>query len=404
MNILILDRFLGGDGPGIYIRDLSASLLARGHRVGIGYGREAGDHVAAGVERFHISGLHEQLLGSDASRSIVKSTLASFAPDVVSAQCLDVLWFAEEVAHRAPLVATLHTHALTCPNWTRVLWRDRSLCSRDFGPACVWHTIVDRCGSRAPQAIAGNMLRVFAARSFIPQFAALQAVTPYMRTTLEAAGISSDKIFDLPYPAPFFDPTRTFTPSTRPLILFVGRLHATKGPDLLLEACARLSVPFEAVFVGGGPMEREVRRRARALGIARQCTFFSGHEASLTRAQISELYLQAALVAVPSLWGDPAPLVRLEALAHGRPIVGFESGGVSSCVEDGNNGFIVPRLDVSALAGRIEQILRDAPLRERMGRAALTKANLEHHPDLLAHRLENIYTSLIAGRSRRSVA
>jgi glycosyltransferase involved in cell wall biosynthesis len=246
------------------------------------------------------------------------------------------------------------------------------------------------------------VLRVAAARGFARELDAVHAVTPYMRGTLERSGVPADRIFDLPYPAPFFDERRIYSPSSRPSVLFVGRLDRTKGPDLLLEACARLKVPWEITFVGAGPLEDELRVRADALELGERCRLETGAHRLMGRDEISDLYLSAAVVAVPSIWGDPAPLVRLEALAHGRPLVGFDSGGVASCIEEGINGFVVPRLDVDALASRIEQLLTDSALRERMGRAALQKAHDDHHPAKLAQRLEGIYAGLIGARAARA--
>jgi len=44
-------------------------------------------------------------------------------------------------------------------------------------------------------------------------------------------------------------------------------------------------------------------------------------------ADLSAHYAAAAIVVVPSIWGDPSPLVRLEAMAHGRAVIGFERHG-----------------------------------------------------------------------------
>src|SRR5262249_56892219 len=141
----------------------------------------------------------------------------------------------------------------------------------------------------------------------------------------------------------------------------------------------RLRGPFERGIVGDGPEEGTLRARAGELGIAERVQFIVGRETMVTREAVSRLYLDATAVAVPSIWGDPAPLVRLEAMAHGRPVVGFDSGGVPSCIEDGVTGFVVPRLDVAALADRLDRILGDAALAEKMGRASLSRAREKYH-------------------------
>jgi glycosyltransferase involved in cell wall biosynthesis len=410
MNILLIDRFFGGhDGPGIYIYDLADNLLRRGHRVGLAYGKLVGGFAPAGLEGFHVPGLYEERYSTSAGRRALLKILDEFRPDVVSAQCLDVLWFAEEVSRRCPVVANLLTHAVTCPNWTRLYDKKLTLCERDFGPACLWHNYADRCGPANPKALAENMLRVAAARAALRHTAAVQALTPYMRGTLERAGVPEEKLFDIPVYAPFFDEAREYTPPARPLLLFVGRLHQTKGPDLLLEACARLKVPFELAFVGGGPLAASLEAEAMSHGLSNRCRFYvtEGAESKgsgvarsgdlIRREDLPRLYLDASVVVFPSIWGEPAGIVRLEAMAHGRPLLGFDAGGTAHCIEDGQTGFVIPRLDVTTLAARLEQLLRDPALGERMGRAALRYVKERYHPAALTGQMEEVFRRIIAG-------
>jgi glycosyltransferase involved in cell wall biosynthesis len=403
LKLLLLDRFWGGrDGPGIYIHDLAQSLLKRGHRVGLVFGKKIGDYVPEGLEPFHITDLHTDLYGRPTSRRMLQEIMARFEPDIASAQCLDVLWFAKDVEERCPLVAAFHTHAISCPNWSRLYERDLTLCEKDFSLDCLWHTVIDQCGS--PKSILQGMLRVAAARSALRQLTAVQAVTPYMGQMLQRAGVPSEKLFDLVYPAPGFDPTREYLPPAGPNILFVGRLHQTKGCHLLIEAAARLQTAWTLTIVGGGPQEKELRELAARLGVTSRCNFFTGQETVLTRAALSQLYLDAAVICVPSIWGDPAPLVRLEAMAHGRPLVVFDAGGVAACVEEGVTGFIVPRLDKERLSARLEEILTNQTLSEQMGRAALSVVQEKYNPETLAKKLEVLYAGFITRHKPRSAS
>jgi glycosyltransferase involved in cell wall biosynthesis len=92
-----------------------------------------------------------------------------------------------------------------------------------------------------------------------------------------------------------------------------------------------------------------------------------------SRAALSVHYGEASVVVVPSIWGDPSPLVRLEAMAHGRPVVVFDSGGVGSVIEHEVTGILVARGDVHALARALDELLADAARARRMGRAARRK-------------------------------
>jgi glycosyltransferase involved in cell wall biosynthesis len=409
MNILFLDRFLGGhDGVGIYIYNALAELLRLGHRVGLVYGKQVGDYIPEGVERFCLEDLHLDWIGRPKNRRALERVLDQFSPDVASAQCLDVYWFAEMVARRCPLIAYPLTHAATCPNWTRFYEKDRRVCTLDFGPACAWHTYADQCGPKNPALLAKNMLRVAANRVTLRHFDAIQAANGYMRGTLEKAGVPREKIFELPPYAPFFDEAREYTPPparSAPLILFVGRLHPTKGPDLVLEACARLRVPFELAFVGGGPMARELESLAERLGLRDRCRFYiTGVEAQnaqaspsakrISREEMSALYAESSAVLFTSIWGEPFGIVRVEGMAHGRPVIAFDAGGSACDVSDGENGFVLAPLDVAGLAARLERLLTEPALVERMGRAALQYIRANYHPKRLTERLVAEFTRL----------
>ena len=86
------------------------------------------------------------------------------------------------------------------------------------------------------------------------------------------------------------------------------------------------------------------------------------------------IYASADVVALPSLF-DAFPLVVLEAMACGRPVIVSENSGAADFVRDGVDGFVVPIRDATAIAERIE-FLRERPeLRERMGLAARSRAS-----------------------------
>jgi glycosyltransferase involved in cell wall biosynthesis len=91
---------------------------------------------------------------------------------------------------------------------------------------------------------------------------------------------------------------------------------------------------------------------------------------------------------------DPYPAVVLEAAALGKPIVCFQqSGGAPEFVE-GDCGFVVPYLDVEAMAGRIAELLDDDDLRTRLGEAARRKVGMQHDLNRVAPRISQIIMNL----------
>jgi glycosyltransferase involved in cell wall biosynthesis len=116
-------------------------------------------------------------------------------------------------------------------------------------------------------------------------------------------------------------------------VLFVGRLVPEKGTDRLLEIVSRF-VGLTLTVAGDGPERPRLEGLARDLGIAGRVEFLG----AVARDRIGALYRACRAVAVPSLWPEPFGIIGLEAMAAGRPVVAFRTGGIPEWLEDGVNG------------------------------------------------------------------
>lgn len=151
----------------------------------------------------------------------------------------------------------------------------------------------------------------------------------------------------------------------------VGRLHPTKGQDVLLRSIALLQDRFpETVFefVGDGPCLEQCEELARELGIAERCDFVGRlpHDKVLCRMG------SAAVSVVPSR-SECFGLVNIESLAMGTPVVASDVGGIGEIVDDGVEGYLVPPDDPETLADRLGKILGDRELQSRMSENALLR-------------------------------
>jgi len=104
-------------------------------------------------------------------------------------------------------------------------------------------------------------------------------------------------------------------------------------------------------------------------------------------------YFAAADVFALTSREDPFPLVNLEAATAEVPTVCFdEAGGSKEFVED-DCGFVVPYLDVEAMAGRVVEILTTPGLRDRLGRRAAEKVRERHDIEVVAPKLLELIES-----------
>lgn len=147
-------------------------------------------------------------------------------------------------------------------------------------------------------------------------------------------------------------------------VVCIGRLFPTKGQDVLLRALALLKerVPqLRAEFVGAGPDDAALRALAERLGVAPLCQFVG----AVGHAQVLAHIQSAAVTVVPSR-SDNNPLVVIEALALGVPVVASAVGGIVESLTDGVEGFLVPPEDPAALADKLYCLLTDDQLRQTL--------------------------------------
>jgi glycosyltransferase involved in cell wall biosynthesis len=149
-----------------------------------------------------------------------------------------------------------------------------------------------------------------------------------------------------------------------PLVLYVGRLVAEKGIDLLREAWPRVRTPSTLVLIGDGPLAARIVEtpRTRLLG-------------ALPRTALPVAYAAAELALLPSIptprFREPWGLVCNEGMHQGRPMIASSSVGAvaGGLVRDEHTGLVVPTGDAQALAQAIDRLLADASLRARLGAA-----------------------------------
>ena len=168
-----------------------------------------------------------------------------------------------------------------------------------------------------------------------------------------------------------------------PFILFVGALRRVKGVEQLLAAYERLEDPPPLVLIG--TLEPDSPPFPPNIHVLLDVP----HDAVMTA------WNRCLFGVLPSLWPEPFGTVVTEGMSRGKAVIGTRPGGHTDLVADGETGILVPAGDVDALAGAMDRLIRDAELRERMGRAALVRSN-RFTPDAVMPQIEAMYASLQA--------
>ena len=164
---------------------------------------------------------------------------------------------------------------------------------------------------------------------------------------------------------------------SRDHLVSVGRLSGQKGQLVLLDALqllARQNVRFTLTIAGDGPLRPELERRIREHGLSDRVRLTGW----LTNGEIRDLIMAARALVLPS-FAEGLPVVLMEALALGRPVVATYVGGIPELVVDDVNGWLVPAGDADRLAQAIRECLRAPDARiQTMGQLGRARV-LEMH-------------------------
>jgi len=151
--------------------------------------------------------------------------------------------------------------------------------------------------------------------------------------------------------------------------LYVGRLTSRKGVDYLLYAMKKIR-EIHCVVVGDGPQREYLFSLTKTIGIQKRVTF-TGY---VPKEDLKHLYAAADFLVLPSL-AEGLPLVILEALATGTPVIASRIAGIPDIISDGYNGIMVPPRDVDALSKSMQKLACDPELREKMSHNARRTIN-----------------------------
>ncbi|MGI4895425.1 MAG: glycosyltransferase family 4 protein [Janthinobacterium lividum] len=174
-------------------------------------------------------------------------------------------------------------------------------------------------------------------------------------------------------------------------LLFVGRLVAEKGPDVLLDALDHLrrdGLQFEAAVAGAGPLAEELATRLAGSPLGQMVQLVG----PVGQDELREHYEWADVFCLPS-FEEGVPVVLMEAMSMGLPVVSTTIAGIPELVTDGVTGFLVPPGDAAGVAAAIATLASDPALRARMGTAGRKVVRGEFQPVPNARRLLRMFAT-----------
>ncbi|HEX4084315.1 MAG TPA: glycogen synthase [Chthoniobacteraceae bacterium] len=194
-----------------------------------------------------------------------------------------------------------------------------------------------------------------------------------------------------------------------PFILFVGRIARQKGIIHLANAIQYMNPGFQVVLCAGAPDTPEIATEMKSAVAAAQARRpgVIWIQEMVNKAAVFQLYSHAAVFCCPSIY-EPFGIINLEAMACETPVVASAVGGIKEVVVDGETGFLVPLEQLKEspfepvnpdrfardLAAKINLLMADPALRERMGKAGRRRAQELFSWNAIAAQTKALYESL----------
>jgi glycosyltransferase involved in cell wall biosynthesis len=175
-----------------------------------------------------------------------------------------------------------------------------------------------------------------------------------------------------------------------PRLLCVGRLCEQKGQILLVDALAELKRAggkAELVLAGDGPMRKEIEQRIAELGLRDNVTITGW----ISGARVREELVASRAMVLPS-FAEGLPVVIMEAMALGRPVISTYVAGIPELVLPGQTGWLVPAGDVPSLAQAMRAVIDTNTARlDQMGQLARARVLERHDVDREARKLVDLF-------------
>jgi glycosyltransferase involved in cell wall biosynthesis len=255
-----------------------------------------------------------------------------------------------------PIVQTLHNFRMMCING--LFYRNGSICE-DCSYKTPYSGLFHKCyrdSYLASFSMTDSLRYHNRKNTWNNDVDAFIVLTEFAKEKFEHYGVSNKKLFVKPNFMPDNETLR-ISGNKNDYVLYVGRLSKEKGILWLLEAWKSIDVPL--IIAGDGPLSSEVvnsnNPNIKYVGL-------------LERNQLSDLYSDASMLVMASEWYEGFPMVIIESLSHGVPVIVPDIGGLGDVINDSINGYVYRSKDIDHFKNRVLSIFFDVQAQNRLSK------------------------------------
>lgn len=224
----------------------------------------------------------------------------------------------------------------------------------------------------------------------------LIAVSASLRHYLQQRGYSAQRVREIPNGVPLAERSRLdYAPGSELVVGTVALFRPRKGVEVLLESMSQLRrdgvrVRLHAV----GPFETPAYQRT-VLGLVQELGLAGAVTWTGFRSDVADEFRRMHVFVLPSLFGEGMPMVVLEAMAAGLPVVSTRVEGIPQVVRHGEDGLLAEPADAGGLAGALARIARGEVDTAAMGENGRRRQRSQFSDISMAERVANVYREVL---------
>lgn len=277
-----------------------------------------------------------------------------------------------------PTILTIHDYSILCPTGFRML--PLKVCNLSYGKNCIKCIgIKGYYYEKIKRKISGRLFKN------IDLF-----ITPSMKLKKDLIKIGIFNIRNIYTGIKLLKYSKLMEGNS---LLYVGRLSKEKGIKYLLKAMIDITKKIPTAHLnitGNGPEKENLEELIKQLKLEKNVSFIG----QIPHKEIEWYYRISNIIIVPSICEEVFPLVGIEAMSVGRPVIGSRIGGIPEWLDDGKTGFLVDPGNSAQIAEKVIQLFSSRKLMEKMGENGRKKAE---QLDINNHmkEIEKVYQEVI---------
>lgn len=295
-----------------------------------------------------------------------------------------------------PVIRSMRDPRMFCPGQGKFWRNSEKICDIPFGKHCVYHAYSQGCMNRHPKRVINSIYNTFKEIDFSKEmYKAIIVMSDYMYSESIKVGMPSKVLKVNPHLTNLIPTNKLIDTSNREVkhIIFIGRLSRTKGVHYFIKVgIALLEKGKKLIFdIVGDGHDRKIFQDMIPVALQKYFIFHGWQ----SKENVQHLLSNSFLMLFTSIYPEAFGISGIEAMMQGKPVVGFNVGGVSTWLKNEKTGYLIEVKNIEEMVIKTLEIIENTKLYEKFSNGARQVALKEFCPDQHIDKLISIYKSAV---------